>query len=156
DWAASEKHETVFGVLPVLYETTASGEQLSIPEAEAIEQYLAKKFNLLGDQGDVWDEIKVRAFASSQQGLINYYFLRVATVKDGHFVGNKLTLADLKCAFAVEMLMALTGDQYVSEEQTPGLWTVYKTVNAIPSLVAWKATEEYKSLAEGNLRMVGF
>ncbi|KAF9366134.1 hypothetical protein BGX34_005897 [Mortierella sp. NVP85] len=79
DWP-SEKAGTLFGVLPVLYETTSSGQTIEIPESETIEYYLARKFRLYGE--DAFDEIRVRSFASSIQSLILYYLLRVAVVKD--------------------------------------------------------------------------
>ena len=75
-----EKKEAIFGVLPALYETTSSGQEIEIPESEAIENYLAQKFQLLGN--DTWDEVKVRSFAGSCQSLSNFYFLRVATVRN--------------------------------------------------------------------------
>lgn len=53
---------------------------VEIPESDAIETYLAQKFQLLGQ--DTWDEIKIRAFAASCQAVNTFYFLRVATVRD--------------------------------------------------------------------------
>ncbi|KAF9905512.1 hypothetical protein BX616_001002 [Lobosporangium transversale] len=188
DWANTEKKDTLFGVLPVLYETTASGQIVEVPESDTIEHYLSKKFRLYGN-GDDYDEIKVRAFASSIQSLISYYLLRVAVVKDaaykdvmterfftealppflvtherhlvangrnGHYVGDKLSLADLKLVIAVNMVVALTQDKFVSQERTPAIWAVWEKVNAIPSYVEWKKTKAYKEISERNLDILGF
>ncbi|KAF9936471.1 hypothetical protein BGZ65_002356 [Modicella reniformis] len=185
EWAA-EKNSTLFGVLPVLYETTSSGQAIEIPESEAIEYYLARKFCLYGT--DVFDEIKTRSFSSSINAIINYYLYRVAVVKDetykavmlgrflsealppfvatherhleangrnGHYVGNKLSLADIKLLIAVDIILALTGDEHVSKEKTPAIWTAYEIVNDIPSLIEWRNTESYKEVAEGNKRNLG-
>ncbi|KAG0370810.1 hypothetical protein BC939DRAFT_448422 [Gamsiella multidivaricata] len=187
DWANKEKSETLFGVLPVLYETTSSGQTIEVPESEVIEHYLSKKFGLYGN--DDFDEIKVRTFTSSIQAIITYYFLRIAVVRDaaykatmterfltealppfvltherhlhangsnGHYVNDKLSLADIKLALAVEMIVTLTGDRFVSKEKTPALYTVWEKVNVIPSLAEWKKTEAYTVVAEGNLRILGF
>ncbi|KAF8940349.1 hypothetical protein EDD21DRAFT_361464 [Dissophora ornata] len=189
DWANVEKKEAIFGVLPVLYETTSAGQTIEVPESEAIENYLSKKFHLYGEHDDAFDEMKVRAFSSSIQALISYYFLRVAVVRDaaykavmlerflteampsfaatherhleangrnGHYVGDKLSLADIKLSLALNMILAVTGDKFVSKEKTPAMWAVWEKVNVIPSLVEWEKTESYQAIAEGNLRILGF
>ncbi|KAF9173892.1 hypothetical protein BGX21_001175 [Mortierella sp. AD011] len=187
DWANTEKKETLFGVLPVLYETTSSGQSIEVPESDAIEHYLSKKFQLYGQ--DDFDEIKVRAFASSLQSIISYYFLRVAVVRDegykeemmkrfltealppfvatherhleangrnGHYVGDKLSLADIKLTIAVNMIKAVTDDKFVSKEKTPAMWAVWETVSAIPSYVSWRETDSYETVSSGNVRIIGF
>ncbi|KAG0264927.1 hypothetical protein BG011_005849 [Mortierella polycephala] len=186
DWANVEKKDTLFGCLPVLYETTSAGQKIEVPETDAIEHYLAKKFKLYGD--DDFDEIKVRAFANSVQSLMTFLLLRVLTVSDteykakmmerfqtetlppfigiherhleangrnGHYVGNKLSLADIKLAVALELVVSATGDKFVSKEATPALWAVWETVNAIPSYVEWKKTESFAELEEGSKGLFG-
>jgi len=81
-----------------------------------------------------------------QQKLIVFLFL---------FLFLQLSLADLKLSIAVHTIVALTQDQFVSESKTPGIWAVCKKVNAIPSYVAWRETEAFKTIAEGNIRIVG-
>ncbi|KAF9206883.1 hypothetical protein BGZ49_001608 [Haplosporangium sp. Z 27] len=187
DWDNTEKKETLFGVLPVLYETTASGELIEVPEAEVIEFHLSKKFQLYGR--DDFDEIKVRAFASSANAIITYYILRVAVVRDaehkevmlkrflteavppfvamhehhlksngsnGHYVGDKLTLADIKSIIAVDIILTLTNEEFISKEKTPAIWAVWEKVNAIQSYVSWKNTESYKLVASRNKEILGF
>ncbi|KAG0215118.1 hypothetical protein BGX28_000823 [Mortierella sp. GBA30] len=187
DWVNVEKKDTLFGVLPVLYETTASGQTIEVPESDSIEDYLSKKFRLYGD--DHFDEMKIRSFASSIKSLTNFYFLRVAVVRDdaykavmkerflteavppfvatherhlvangsnGHYVDNKLSLADIMLTLVLSMIQSVTGDQFVSKDKTPAIWAVWETVNAIPSYAEWLKTETYKELHEGNLRVLGF
>ncbi|KAG9325954.1 hypothetical protein KVV02_005798 [Mortierella alpina] len=68
---------------------------------------------------------------------------------DGFLVGGKLSLADIKAAIAIEVIKGLTGDTIVSAEKTPGLWTIWKTINAIPSYVTWRESEEYQRFDAG-------
>ena len=75
-----EKKSTLFGVLPNLFETTLTGEVIEVAESEAIENYLSRKFNLLGN--DAFDEMKVRAFCSSIQSASNFLLIKVAGIKD--------------------------------------------------------------------------
>ncbi len=42
-----EKQQTPFGHMPILYETTATGETLELAELNVIEFYLASKFGLM-------------------------------------------------------------------------------------------------------------
>ncbi|KAF9436702.1 hypothetical protein BGZ76_003190 [Entomortierella beljakovae] len=187
DWANKEKQETLFGVLPVLYETTSSGQQIEVPESDAIEHYLSKKFRLYGN--DDFDEIKIRAFASSIQSFITFYLLRVAVVRDanykeemlkrfltevlptflttherhleangsnGHYVNDKLSLADIKLKIAVDITLKVAGDTFITKEKTPAIFAVWEKVAAIPSYVSWRKTEAYEVVSSENLRALGF
>lgn len=75
-----EKKTTLFGVLPNLFETTPTGEVIEIAESDAIENYLSRKFNLLGN--DPFDEMKIRAYCSSIQSASNFLLIKVAGIKD--------------------------------------------------------------------------
>lgn len=61
-----------------------------------------------------------------------------------------MSLADVKLLIAVDIIVAVTGAEFVSEELTPAIWAVYKTVNAIPSMVQWKNSNEYKLNEEAS------
>ncbi|KAF9956684.1 hypothetical protein BGZ72_002570 [Mortierella alpina] len=67
----------------------------------------------------------------------------------GYLVGGKLSLADVKAVIAIELIKGLTGDTIVSAKKTPGLWSIWETINAIPSYVAWKETEDHKRFDAG-------
>ncbi|KAF9103130.1 hypothetical protein BGX27_010725, partial [Mortierella sp. AM989] len=75
DWTV-EKHQAPLGVLPILYEHHAStGLVLEIPESEAIERYLARKFGLLGR--DAWEETTINVFYSSSNAVMSLYVNKV-------------------------------------------------------------------------------
>ncbi|KAF9205857.1 hypothetical protein BGZ49_003412 [Haplosporangium sp. Z 27] len=183
-----EKSTVPFGVLPVLYETVTTKDEnnnetqevFEIPESEAIERYLARKFKLLGQTP--WEEVKVDAFGSSTKTLIYLAFSRIPTVKDpvqkqemlqdllnksiptwvqlheqylvangsnGHYVGDKLTLADIRALIVIEMILALTENRVISQELTPALWKLWEGVRAIPSFESWRETASYKQFEAG-------
>jgi len=74
---------------------------------------------------------------------------------NGHYVGTSLSLADLKAVQLIEMIQAVSGDDFINTEKTPALLKVKENVDTIPSLQAWRATEEYKALSERNLQALG-
>lgn len=80
DWINEEKKNTLFGVLPNLFETTPTGEVIEVAESDAIENYLCRKFNLLGN--DAFDEMKIRAFSCSINSVSNFLLMKVAGIKD--------------------------------------------------------------------------
>ncbi|KAF9115759.1 hypothetical protein BGX27_006541 [Mortierella sp. AM989] len=187
-----DKPTVPFGVLPVLYETVTTKEgdketqeTFEIPEAEAIERYLARKFQLLGN--NAWEEMKINAFVSSMKTLMFLAFSRIPTIKDatqkqemvqdliskniptwvqfherylvangsnGHYVGNKLTLADIQAVTVIQMVLAFTENRVISQELTPALWKVWEGVNGIPSFVSWRETENYKQFDAGYQKFV--
>ncbi|GJJ76154.1 hypothetical protein EMPS_08513 [Entomortierella parvispora] len=75
---------------------------------------------------------------------------------NGHYVGNSLSLADLKAYQLIGILQDMIGDDLINKEKTPALLKVKETVEAIPSLQAWKATEDYKAMSERNFQALGF
>ncbi|KAF9108652.1 hypothetical protein BGX29_009307 [Mortierella sp. GBA35] len=187
DWINEEKKTTLFGVLPNLFETTASGEVIEIAESDAIEDYLCRKYDLLGD--DAFDEMKIRAFASSIQSMANFLLIKVAGIKDpqvkadnrtqfievivprfvtyherhleangrnGHYVGNKLSYADIKLVVALVSIFSLIGETLVNKQATPALWAVWEAVHGIPSYAAWKKSEDYQAIVEGNMQLLGY
>ncbi|KAF9912947.1 hypothetical protein EC991_007561 [Linnemannia zychae] len=187
DWVNDEKKTTLFGVLPNLFETTASGETIEVAESEAIENYLCRKFNFLGE--DAFDEMKIRAFSSSIQSLSNFLLIKVGAMKDpevkadmraqfiesiiprfvtyherhleangrnGHYVGDKLSYADIKLAVALVSIFSVTGETQVNNQVTPAIWAVWENVNAIPSYAKWVKSEDYQGIVEGNLRILGY
>ncbi|KAF9915600.1 hypothetical protein BX616_005768 [Lobosporangium transversale] len=76
---------------------------------------------------------------------------------NGHFVGNKLSLADFRAYFFICLLEMITAEEgLISPEKTPGILKVKEVIDSDPSIKAWKATEDYKVLSENNARMLGF
>ncbi|KAF9917627.1 hypothetical protein BX616_000403 [Lobosporangium transversale] len=135
DWP-SQKESVPFKVLPVVYEVTSDGTVIELAESQAIERYLAQKFNLYGK--NVYEHHKVEQYLSSIDGVLIPFGTKVLNSAEnrveeankiysnildkfiaiheehlkkngsnGHYVGNTTTLADLKLALLVDRLFLL-------------------------------------------------
>ncbi|KAF9951950.1 hypothetical protein BGZ70_000796 [Mortierella alpina] len=137
DWSV-EKHQVPLGVMPVLYETHRSiGLTLEIPESEAIERYLARKFHLLGN--DPWEETSINVFYCSSNAVMSLYVNKVLlafpdtkarelekfVTKDvpvwiaqhekwlakngsnGLYVGDQLSIADIRSVVCLDRFMTI-------------------------------------------------
>ncbi|KAF9307697.1 hypothetical protein BG003_000347 [Podila horticola] len=171
DWPAM-KEKTRFGCLPVMFETTSNGTVLEFAESQAIERYIAKKFNLMGE--NVWEEQQTNEFVSSIDfQLTNYIKVMFAPAEsrhkeaetfhqsfakwvvfmerhliengnNGHFVGNKISWADLKAAVLVGRLSLLLPSGMEVPKLPEALVKVVETVKADSKIAAWMASEEYQ------------
>ncbi|KAG0047178.1 hypothetical protein BGZ83_007726 [Gryganskiella cystojenkinii] len=68
---------------------------------------------------------------------------------NGHYVGSKYTLADIKLAQVIDRILLLVPkglEHPISAKQTPSLWKVKEKVDAKPSLSKWKHSERYLEL----------
>lgn len=69
---------------------------------------------------------------------------------NGHYVGNHMTLADMKTAMLMDRLMLLrpkgANEVGFSKEQTPNLWKLRETVNEYPSMKKWRESARFKEL----------
>ncbi|KAG0324889.1 hypothetical protein BG004_003345, partial [Podila humilis] len=74
DWP-TQKTQTPFQVLPVLYETTSSGLVIELAETQVIERYLARKYSLLGS--NLWEENLVSEYYSNTDSVFLSYGQRV-------------------------------------------------------------------------------
>ncbi|KAG0198004.1 hypothetical protein BGX28_008507 [Mortierella sp. GBA30] len=181
-----EKPLTPFGSMPVLYETTSSGEVLELAELSVLEFYIGQKFGWVGD--NLWEQNLVKMYHSSTQALFdklvttvvrapkeNYdqmmeiyisiivpewvdYHERAlkANGSNGHYIGSKLTIADIKTATTLENIITLTGDRYLTHEKTPAIMAVYDNFEILPKFAAWKASEECKAYADLNMKLFKF
>ncbi|KAF9904513.1 hypothetical protein EC991_002621 [Linnemannia zychae] len=75
---------------------------------------------------------------------------------NGHYVGNKVTLADIKTDYVITMIQGVTGEELISESKTPAIWKVRQEMDKIKSVAAWKASEEYKVLSKENDALLGY
>ncbi|KAF9347613.1 hypothetical protein BGX26_000911 [Mortierella sp. AD094] len=159
---------------------------INVAESDAIERYLAKKFGMAGDNAfeeTVINSYVNNTNALMMNVFMNYFRIKdpvlkaeakeqlangsfatwaklneqhlVANGSNGHFVGNKTTLADIKAAYVLAIIQSIKEDA-ITEESYPALFKVKTTVDSIPSLKAWRATEEYKAFSERNLAILGF
>ncbi|KAG0332159.1 hypothetical protein BG000_010276 [Podila horticola] len=172
DWPAM-KQKTRYGSLPALFETTGNGTVLEFAESQAIERYLAKKFNLLG--ANAWEEHLVNEYVHGLDcELTNHMKVVFASVEtrqkeaesfsrdftkwsafierhlaangnNGHFVGDKISWADLKAAVLVwrlELVWPVACG--VEAPKVPeALVRVADTVKRDAKVKAWLASEEH-------------
>ncbi|KAG0311448.1 hypothetical protein BGZ99_010164 [Dissophora globulifera] len=70
--------------------------------------------------------------------------------QNGHYVGNRTTLADIKTVTVLDALTKVIGvdrfDSVINETTTPGLHKVIVNVQNNPSYAAWINSDEYKTL----------
>ncbi|KAF9995298.1 hypothetical protein BGZ80_007552 [Entomortierella chlamydospora] len=185
DWDV-QKPTTPFGTLPVLYETTATGEILELVELSVLEYYIGQKNGWVGDK--LWENNLVKMYHSSSQAVFDKLIKTVArapkeiydqmleiyTTKilpewaeyreralkangsNGHYVGDKLTIADIKTAAIIDSFISLTGDRYITYEKTPAIMAVYNNLEKQPKYTTWKASEAWKAYDEMNKRLFNF
>ncbi|KAG0064313.1 Glutathione S-transferase S1 [Linnemannia elongata] len=79
-----------------------------------------------------------------------------ANGSNGHYVGNKVSLADVTTDLLLGLIQGMTGEELVSKSKTPAIWEVREKLNKIEGLAAWKQTEEFKILSENNFTALGF
>ncbi|KAF9981277.1 hypothetical protein BGZ75_007470 [Mortierella antarctica] len=155
---------------------TATGATFEIPDSGAIERYLAKKFGLLGDtpreqtlndvfyaqavmlntkwaEKIVWGEEESRPKAIEQflqTTVPNWAKACERHLKEngntGHFVDNKLTLADIKTAVVMDTLMSMDDGHVLNTTVSPCLLKLKETVDTHASYAAWRKSEEFGQL----------
>ncbi|KAG0373372.1 Glutathione S-transferase S1 [Mortierella sp. AD032] len=176
NWPAEIKSPS--GLFPVLYIKTADGREIRLVESFVIEHYLAKQFGLLGDNEweelqiktfhssslylrerltmrVTWNykEVQEKALESFlKKDLPLWIETHTKHLKDngsnGHYVGNKTSLADLQTANVIDHFKCLyKGDVIVQQIQqgSPEIWKVKETVDNEPRLQKWRQSDEYKT-----------
>ncbi|KAG0043991.1 hypothetical protein BGZ83_010792 [Gryganskiella cystojenkinii] len=75
---------------------------------------------------------------------------------NGHYVGEQLSLADIKTGTVVEHLVRLCGDEVqISQELTPGIWAVKANLDKIPAYAEWTTSEQYQKYTGVNIGFFG-
>ncbi|KAF9358547.1 hypothetical protein BGX26_001491 [Mortierella sp. AD094] len=181
DWA-SFKPNTPYGHLPVLYETAATGETLELAELSVIEFYLGKKFGLVGSNDWEEQLIRSRANSSQalfdklvitvirspkelqpqmlqlfvEKQIPEWALFHERALEEngsnGHYVGDKMSVADLKTATILDSMRAISGDKFISREKTPAIMALYDHVQQDPKYAAWKASDQWKALTEETIK----
>ncbi|KAF9932148.1 hypothetical protein FBU30_008835 [Linnemannia zychae] len=175
NWPAEVK--APFGLFPVLHIKTADGREVQIAESFVIDHYLAKQFGLLGDNeweeilikefhsSSVFlrDRVALRVtwtYKEVQDKALDGFLKRelplwiethTKHLKDngsnGHYVGNKLSLADIQTANVLDHLKCTyRGDEFIDQikQASPEIWKVKETVDNEPRLQKWRHSEGYK------------
>jgi hypothetical protein len=75
--------------------------------------------------------------------------------KQGYYMGEKLSLADLKTVMVVPMMRKLSGDRFISEEKTPGILKVCEMVEADERYKKWTASDDLKLFNEVTKQRFG-
>ncbi|XP_068085135.1 glutathione S-transferase [Anabrus simplex] len=160
DWPKF-KSSTPYGKLPLL---EVDGKE--VYQSAAIGRYLAKQFNLLGSNDwealqidctvdtitdlrlailgayiyEENEEAKAKKIQTLRKETLPMYLSKLdKQVKDngGHFVGGKLTWADLYFSSHLDTWGVLFGKPVTDDY--PNLKVVYDKVNALPAIKAWIA-----------------
>ncbi|KAG0030866.1 Glutathione S-transferase S1 [Podila clonocystis] len=174
NWPAEKN--SPFGVFPVLHIHAPDGKHLRLCESIVVDQFLAKKFGLLGD--NEWDEQQIKMFYSSSHYLRERLFMRVTWnykevmdkafdkfmsnelplwiethtkhLKDngsnGHYVGSKLSLADIQTANSIDHIQCIQGGDKILamiKSKSPEIWKVKEAVDSEPRLQKWRQSEGY-------------
>ncbi|KAI8810309.1 hypothetical protein BJ742DRAFT_770333 [Cladochytrium replicatum] len=131
DWPA-EKHLTPFGQIPVLTETCDDGSEFVLAQARAIERYLARKFSLLGSTPhesalieslqeahvDFYNQFRTYRHDPKEEILSQFKSTHLPNFiamhskflakngNNGHYVGDKVSLADLHAVAAIDTIQA--------------------------------------------------
>ncbi|KAF8937348.1 hypothetical protein EDD21DRAFT_423606 [Dissophora ornata] len=182
EWG-TDKLPTPFGVMPILNVIAPNGKEVFITESIVIDHYLAKKFGLLGNNeweeltikgiynnihylrersfmNVTWtyeDKRKVALESFMEKSLPNFIadheFHLKANGSNGHYVGNKLSLADIHLANVIDHFSHLPSGKAITAEfqKSKTLWKVKEVVEQNAEISAWRATDECKALASGSV-----
>ncbi|KAI7832655.1 hypothetical protein BC939DRAFT_433993 [Gamsiella multidivaricata] len=182
EWQAG-KLPTPFGVMPVLTVTGLGGKEVVMSESIVIDHYLAKKFGLLGNNEWEEITIKAfysnihylreRSFmcvtwtyADKRKVALETFMTKTlptfiadhefhlkANGSNGHYVGDKLSLADIHLANVMDHFSHLPSGEAITAEfkKCTELWKVKETVEQNPEIAAWRATDECKALVKGSI-----
>ncbi|KAF9433509.1 Glutathione S-transferase S1 [Entomortierella beljakovae] len=175
-----DKLATPFHVVPVLFIKSKEGEEVVLSESSVVEQYLAKTFGLLGDneyeeyiikafhssttalQGSLSLGVTWTAPENKAKGLAN--FLNDTLAKwirthekhladngnNGYYVGNKLSLADIRTANMIEHLALIPEAAEIMGvvNKSEAIMKVQQSVRDHPNIAKWRSTEAYNKLAK--------
>ncbi|KAF9416848.1 hypothetical protein BGZ76_004595 [Entomortierella beljakovae] len=182
EWTEN-KVPTTFSYLPMLKVTAPNGKELTVSESMVIDVFLAERFGLLGENkfesitiqsfysninylrertfsevADVPKEYKFTArdffmTHTFKKFLEDHEYHLKENGNNGHYVGDKLSLADLHLSNIIHYYgtlpwakMAL--DAFKSYE---AIWKVKETVDKIPEIAAWRATKLFKEYEDGSI-----
>ncbi|KAF9297982.1 Glutathione S-transferase S1 [Mortierella antarctica] len=174
-WAAGT-YKTPFRSIPTLAIRSEEGKEATLAESIVVDQFLAKRFHLLGD--NEWEEFQIKGFYSNIHYLRERSFMNVtwthadkrkialekfltktlpsfiedhefhlkANGANGHYVGDKLTLADIHLANVIDHFSHLPAGKTITAifKTSELLWKVKEEVEKNPEIAAWRQTEEWK------------
>ncbi|KAI1321804.1 Glutathione S-transferase S1 [Mortierella claussenii] len=176
-----QPYGTPFGVMPVL-RVRSQGLEVTLTESIVIDHYLAKKFNLLGSNEYESVSIQAFyssihylrerslqtmtwTFPDKRQEAFQKWKLQVIPKwieiqeqhlerngANGHFFGDKLTLADIHFVSFMDHLNEIPrGDELLALFKASSLlWMVHETVLENPAIAEWRQSEIFADLVRGG------
>ncbi|KAG0302310.1 Glutathione S-transferase S1 [Dissophora globulifera] len=182
DWGEG-KVPTAFSCLPMLKITAPNGVELDVSESMVIDIYLAERFNLLGDnkfesltiqsfyanihylrermfsvvtcapkerlgpRRDNFFQNTLRKFLEDHE----YHLKQNGDI--GHYVGNRLSLADLHLANVIHYIQTLPWGKMAEKafRACPSVWKVKENVDKVASLIPWRESDEFKLYEKNSI-----
>ncbi|KAF9562233.1 hypothetical protein BGW38_008993, partial [Lunasporangiospora selenospora] len=177
-----DRGTTPFFCLPVLTVHTEDGRDITLSEAQVVDNFLAKKYDLLGD--NEYESNLINMFYSSSATVQNQFAVTVTwnfagpeakkqsldmflnrtlsawiesherhlidNGSNGHYVGDRLSLADIRTAYAIEHFLVQPESEVILKKikESAVLYKVYETVAKNPKIAAWRESDEFKKLGE--------
>ncbi|KAF9928428.1 Glutathione S-transferase S1 [Modicella reniformis] len=182
---ASGKTPTAFSCVPMLKVVGPNNKEVDIAENVVIDMYLAERFNLMGDNKwesitiqafysniqylrertfttvmGVPEEKRLKSRQDFFQGTLkkfleNHAFHLQANGNNGHYIGNKLSLADIHLNNVIHYFWTVPWGRTVVEDhfkKCEPVWKVYETVQNDPVLAAWRKTDEFKAYETSSIK----
>ncbi|KAG0047519.1 Glutathione S-transferase S1 [Gryganskiella cystojenkinii] len=186
DWEAGKVETAFSVLPMLTIKSKKTGQELVLSESMIIDMFLAERFGLMGDDeweklaiSSFYSNLyflRERTFSEVQDvpkdfkkqardGFFKYTLRKfledheyhlLNNGNNGHYVGNKLSLADLFLWNVVHYYSTLPWGEMVLEKfrECKPFWKVYETVDKLqnPGLVAWRNSAEFRKLEEGSLK----
>ncbi|KAF9083626.1 Glutathione S-transferase S1 [Mortierella sp. AM989] len=182
DWT-DNKVATCFSYLPMMKITAPDGKELVMSESMVIDVFLAERFGLLGENkwesltiqsfysnihflrertfSEVADVPKDRRKETRdiflkytlKKFLQDHEFHLLENGNNGHYVGDKLSLADIHLSNIVHFYETMPWGHMVIDafKDFGAVWKVKETVDKVPEIAAWRATKEFNVYEKGSL-----
>ncbi|KAF9930910.1 Glutathione S-transferase S1 [Linnemannia zychae] len=172
-----------FSCLPMLTVRFPDNRELNIAESIVIDTFLAERFGLLGDNlwesnlvrmfycniHYLRDGVFTEVFIDPESKRNEHYahFKNVILKKfledheyhlkengsNGHYVGKKLSLADIHLWNIVHFFGTAPWGQDVIDmfKLYPYVWKVWETVDKLPQLAKWRASDEFRAYEKKSI-----
>ncbi|KAG0261484.1 hypothetical protein BG011_001011 [Mortierella polycephala] len=176
------KVQTAFSVLPILKISGPNGKELFISESEVIDTFLAERFGLLGNnpwealticsfysnihylRERCFSEVMVSnpkdrkaardEFLSTtlRKFLEDHEFHLQENGNNGHYVGNKLSLADIHLWNVVHFFKTVPWGSMVLDAfaEYEAVWNVKENVEQLPELETWRSSALFGKYEENS------
>ncbi|KAF9930911.1 hypothetical protein FBU30_011109 [Linnemannia zychae] len=179
----SGKVQTAFSVMPILKIRGPNGMVIDMAESEVIDTFLAERFGLMGSNSwenmtirafyTNMQYLRERTFTETlwvpkdQKKKALEYFLNESLPKflqdhefhlqengcNGHYVGDKLSLADIHLWNIVHFYSTVPWAQRALDEfkKYKAIWKVKETVDQVKELHSWHESDGFKRYEKGSI-----